>query len=309
MRSPTLGIEPLCRVFGRTRSAYYKAEQRTGKENLEHGLIIGWVRKLRETQPYLGTEKVYHKIKPFLAEHSIKIGRDNLHKLLVKYNLQSSRRRRRAKSTNSNHAYHKYQDLTKNLEVIRPNQLYSSDITYIRRFQDFSYLSLITDNYSHKIVGWHLSKDLSTDGPVKALEMALQNRRRDRSVRLPLMHHSDRGIQYCSRAYIALLKHNKVTVSMAYASYNNPVAERINGILKTELLQDGYPTHEEALAAITRAIAIYNNERPHRSVDMLTPAEAHKLSGLIKKRWRNNNRRKKSKKPAENLNDAAPAEM
>lgn len=292
-----------------TRSAFYKAEQRTGKESLENALIIQWVRKLRETQPYLGTEKVYHMIKPFLKEHGIKIGRDNLHKLLIKYNLQSCRRRRRAKSTNSNHAYHKYQDRTKEVEVVRSNQLWSSDITYIHRFNDFSYLSLITDNYSHKIVGWHLNRDLTTSGPVKALEMAMRHRRDDRTMRKPLMHHSDRGIQYCSRAYIALLKQNKVTVSMAYASYNNPVAERVNGILKTELLQDGYPTHEEALAAIERAIEIYNNERPHRSVDMLTPAEAHKLSGPIKKRWRNNNRRKKSKKSAENLNNAAAVEM
>lgn len=292
-----------------TRSAFYKAEQRTGRENLEHGLIIEWVREIRKDQPYLGTEKVYHKIKPQLKAHGIKIGRDKLHNLLVKYGLQSSRRRRRAKSTNSNHAYHKYPDLTKDLEVIRPNQLYSSDITYIRCFQNFSYLSLITDNYSHKIVGWHLSKNLSTDGPVKALEMAMRHRRDDRSMRKPLMHHSDRGIQYCSRAYIALLKHNKVTVSMAYASYNNPIAERVNGILKTELLQDGYPTHEEALAAIERAIEIYNNERPHRSVDMLTPAEAHKRTGPIKKRWRNNNRREKSKKSTKNLNNAAAVEM
>lgn len=292
-------------MFGNTRSAFYKAEQRAGHENLEHGLIVEQVREIRKDQPYLGTEKIYHMIKPFLQDHRIKIGRDKLHKLLTTYGLQSSRRRRRAKSTDSKHGYRKYPDLAKELEAVRPNQLWSSDITYVRRFQDFSYLSLIIDNYSHKIVGWHLSKNLSTEGPARALEMALRHRREDRSVRLPLMHHSDRGIQYCSRAYVALLKQHKVTISMAYASYNNPVSERINGILKTELLRDGYPTHEEALAAIARAIKIYNNERPHRSIDMLTPAEAHKRSGPLKKRWRNNNRRKKREKSAENLNEAA----
>ena len=226
-----------------------------------------------------------------------------MHKLLVKYNLQSNRRRRRAKSTNSNHAYRKYPDLAANLDVVRPNQLWSSDITYIRRLQNFSYLSLITDNYSHKIVGWHLSKNLSTNGPVKALEMAMRDRRDNRSMRKPLMHHSDRGIQYCSRTYIGLLQQHKVSVSMAFASYNNPVAERINGILKTELLRDGYPTHEEALAAIERAIDIYNNERPHRSVDMLTPAEAHKRTGPLKKRWRDNSRRRKAVLNRKNLNN------
>ncbi|MFK8163295.1 MAG: IS3 family transposase, partial [Lewinella sp.] len=186
---------------------------------------------------------------------------------------------------------------------VRPNELWSSDITYIRRFNDFSYLSLITDSYSHLIVGWYLSKNLSTEGPVKALDAALLNRRKNKATKLPLMHHSDRGIQYCSRAYVALLKKRKVTISMSRASYQNPVAERINGILKTELLQDGYPTHEEALAAIEAAILIYNEERPHRSIDMLTPAQAHKKSGPLKKRWRSSRSRKKRSKSSENLNN------
>lgn len=289
-------------MFGLTRSAFYKAEEKTCIDNLEHSLIIGRVREIREKQPYLGTEKIYHMIGPFLKEHGIKIGRDKLHKLLIEYNLQSNRRKRRAGSTNSNHSYRKYPNLAAKVEPVRPNQLWSSDITYIRRFQNFSYLSLITDSYSHKIVGWHLSENLSTEGPVKALQMALLERRKNKSAGKPLMHHSDRGIQYCSRAYVGLLQKRKVTISMSRASYQNPVAERINGILKTELLQDGYPTHEEALAAIETAIEIYNNERPHRSVDMMTPAEAHKKSGPLKKRWRKNSRRKKPGKSEENLN-------
>lgn len=281
-------------MFGRTRSAFYKAEDKTSYKNLEHALIIGRVREIREKQPYLGTEKVHHMIKSFLEEHRIKMGRDKLNKLLKTYGLQSNRRKRRAGGTNSNHSYRKYPNLAKDVKPVRPNELWASDITYIHRFNDFSYLSLITDSYSNLIVGWHLSKNLSTDGPVKALEMALLNRRKNKAAKLPLMHHSDRGIQYCSRAYVALLKKRNVTISMSRASYQNPVAERINGILKTELLRDAYPTHEEALAAITRAIDIYNNERPHRSVDMMTPAEAHKKTGTIKKRWRTNSRRRKS---------------
>ena len=290
-------------MFGRTRSAFYKAEDKTSYENLEHALIIGRVREIRVDQPYIGTEKVYHIIKPFLIEHGIKMGRDKLHKLLITYKLHSNRRKRRAGGTNSNHSYRKYPNLAKGKTPIRPNELFSSDITYIRRFNDFSYLSLITDSYSHKIVGWHLSKNLSTDGPVKALEMALLNRRKDKAVKLPLMHHSDRGIQYCSRAYVTLLKKRNVTISMSRASYQNPVAERINGILKTELLQDGYPTHEEALAAIEVAIRIYNEERPHRSIDMLTPAQAHKKSGPLKRRWRSSRSRKKRSKSSKNLNN------
>lgn len=290
-------------MFGRTRSAFYKAEDKAGYENLEHALIIGRVREIREKQPYLGTEKIHHKIKPFLEEHGIKMGRDKLNKLLKTYGLQSNRRKRRAGGTNSNHNYRKYPNLAKDVEPVRPNELYSSDITYVRRFNDFSYLSLITDSYSHKIVGWHLSKNLSTDGPIKALEMALLNRRKDKAAKLPLMHHSDRGIQYCSRAYVALLKKQNITISMSRASYQNPVAERLNGILKTELLKDGYPTHEEALAAIEAAILIYNEERPHRSIDMLTPAQAHKKSGPLKKRWRSSRSRRKRSKSSKNLNN------
>jgi transposase InsO family protein len=160
---------------------------------------------------------------------------------------------------NSNHGYRKYLNLAKDKTPTRSNELFFSDITYIRSVNDFSYRSLITDSYSHKIVGWHLSENLSNDGPVKALEMALLNRRKDKAAKLPLMHHSDRGIQCCSRAYVALLEKRNVTISMSRASYLNPVAERINGILKTELLRDTYPTHEEALATIAHAIDICNN--------------------------------------------------
>lgn len=233
-------------------------------------------------------------IKPFLKEHGIKMGRDKLDKLLKDYKLQSCRRKRRAGGTNSNHGYRKYPNLAKDKAPTRPNELWASDITYIRCLGRFSYLSLITDSYSHKIVGWHLSENLSTDGPVKALEMALLNRRKDKSAKLPLMHHSDRGIQYCSRAYVALLEKRKVTISMSRASYQNPVAERANGILKDELLREVYPNHADASPAVDKAIGIYNSKRPHRSVNMMTPDEAHKKTGTIKKRWRTNSRRRKS---------------
>ena len=281
-------------MFGRTRSAFYKAEEKTCLDNLEHALIIGEVRGIRKDQPYIGTEKIYHMIKPFLEEHKLKMGRDKLDKLLKEYKLQSSRRKRRAGGTNSNHGYRKYPNLAKDKAPARPNELWATDITYIRCLGRFSYLSLVTDCYSHKIVGWYLSENLSTDGPVKALEMALLNRRKDKAAKLPLMHHSDRGIQYCSRAYVALLEKNKITISMSRASYQNPVAERANGILKDELLRDVYPAHAEAEPAIDKAIGIYNGKRPHRSVDMMTPDEAHKKTGTIKKRWRTNSRRRKS---------------
>jgi transposase InsO family protein len=139
-------------VFGVSRSAFYKAEEKTDHENLEEALVVGKVRKIRKTQPYPGTEKIYHMIKPFLKEHGIKMGRDKLNKLLNKYQLHSKMRRRRAFQTNSMHRFFKYPNLIKNIVLNRANQLWASDITYIRRFRGFSYLSLITDSYSHRIV-------------------------------------------------------------------------------------------------------------------------------------------------------------
>jgi transposase InsO family protein len=132
--------------------------------------------------------------------------------------------------------------------------------------------------------------------------MALLNRRKDKMHKLPLVHHSDRGIQYCSNSYVVLLNKRKVKVSMAMSSYENPVAERLNGILKTELLNDGYPTHDEVLEAVEEAIRIYNNERPQRSINMMTPGEAHKMMGPMPKRWRRNSRRENLQKNVRNSN-------
>lgn len=200
------------------------------------------------------------------------MGRDKLDKLLNKYSLQSKRKRRRAYQTNSMHRFFKYPNLIKEMVLNRANQLWASDITYIHRFNDFSYLSLITDSYSHRIVGWHLSKDLTTIGPLKALEMALLNRRKDKMQKLPLVHHSDRGIQYCSHAYVNLMRKRNVKISMAMSSYENPVAERINGILKTELLQDGYPYSRRGARSRSRG-------NPHLQQRASAPFRRHDDAG------------------------------
>ena len=254
-------------------------------------MIIEQVRQIKKDQMQMGTEKVYHLLRPFLREHGIKMGRDKLYKLLKTYDLLPKRKRKTAWKTNSNHRFKKYPNLTKELPLNRPNQLWTSDITYIRVGRHFSYLSLITDAYSHKIIGWHLDEGLTAAGPVTALQMALQSRTKSVPP-LPLTHHSDRGIQYCSREYTSLLMKHKVQISMARESYENPVSERLNGVLKNELLRPGYVNHEQALDALTYAIYLYNHKRPHRSTDMLTPHQAHQCNGLLKKRWKLNKWRK-----------------
>ena len=257
------------------------------------------MRQTKEEQPRLGTEKVYLLIKPFLSEHGIKMGRDKLYDLLRTYHLLPKWKRNVPSTTQSKHIYYKHPNLVKNLQVLRPNHVWTNDITYIRCGNGFNYLSLTTDAYSRKIVGWSLQPSLRAEGPIESLQMALKSthkrEKKDSIPPLPLIHHSDRGIQYCCREYVGLLEMNQIQISMATESYENPIAERINGTLKDELLRPGYPNHKLAKADIHKAIRIYNEKRPHRSVNMMTPQEAHELTGPIPKRWKKNMYRDKAK--------------
>jgi len=195
------------------------------------------------------------------------------------------RRRSQPQTTDSNHWMRKYPDLIKDIILSRADELWVSDITYIRLTKKkFAYLSLITDAYSRKIVGFCMNIDLSAAGPLAALEMALKGRASDK----PLIHHSDRGSQYCGDGYVTLLKSNAINISMTQSGNpkDNAIAERVNGILKQELLEDAYSNIKLARCSAEIAIDIYNRMRPHSSVDMMTPEKAHTQTGPIKRRWR-----------------------
>lgn len=213
------------------------------------------------------------------------MGRDAFFELLRENGLLVRMKRNYARTTFSCHRFKKYPDLVKDMVVERPEQLWVSDITYIRIRQDFAYLSLVTDAYSRKIIGFSLSHDLSTDNCLRALKMALATRLTDR----PLVHHSDRGTQYCSIAYTKLLRKKGIAISMTQSGdpRDNAIAERVNGILKMELLQDKYDSIYTAIKSVIQAIAVYNELRPHTSLDMLTPQKAHVMTGHIKLRWQN----------------------
>ena len=179
----------------------------------------------------------------------------------------------------------KYPDLIRNIKLSRADELWVSDITYIHlENSTFAYLSLVTDAYSRKVVGFCMNNDLSADGPIIALEMALKNRLSD----APLIHHSDLGSQYCSDGYISLLKSDTINISMTQSGdpRDNAIAERVNGILKQELLERVYPDIKKAQQSVVTAIDTYNRVRPHSSVDMMTPDNAHKQTGPIKRRWK-----------------------
>lgn len=191
----------------------------------------------------------------------------------------------------------KYANLVKDLQVHRPEQLWVSDITYIRMNNRWGYLSLITDAYSHRIMGHCFHKELTAQGCIQALAMALDQR----IYRDELIHHSDRGSQYCSKGYIQPLMENKIAISMTENGdpYENALAERVNGILKEEFnLHHSGMGFEDTGRRIAESIKAYNQLRPHASCDYLTPEQAHLRAGTLVKRWKN----KKIKKQEPNLN-------
>jgi putative transposase len=230
------------------------------------------------------------------------MGRDKLNTLLRRHGLLITRKRRNPKTTQSNHWFRRYSDLTKNLEVKQSEQLWVADITYICIGYDFNYLSLITDAYSRKIMGYCLYPFLNNDGCIEALKMAVSNR----SSTAPLIHHSDRGVQYCSFDYVMLLKQSQISISMTEngEAHENPIAERINGILKTEFkLNQIFKSRTQALLAVKCSIEAYNYLRPHMSCGYLTPAVAHVTDQPLIKRWKNTRKNfLKSKQQIQNNN-------
>jgi transposase InsO family protein len=220
-----------------------------------------------------------------LMRLDIKLGRDVLFNFLRAENLLIKPKKSYVKTTNSKHWMRRYPNLIKDIEINRPEQLWVSDITYIKTEAGNEYLSLITDAYSKKIMGYELLDNLSSNGPLKALELALKNRKYKHN----LIHHSDRGLQYCSTEYVELLKSNNIKISMTENGdpYENAIAERVNGILKYEfLIIDGFKNHIQAMKVIAESIGIYNESRPHMSCNMLTPNKAHLQQKMKLKKWK-----------------------
>lgn len=284
---PVLGIEVLCRLFGKTRHAYYDYLWRKQFADLKDDLIIQLVQEIRSSLPRVGTRKLHFLLNQKLKEHQLKVGRDHLFDLLAGYKLLIRSRRRKALTTDSRHWMRKYENLIRDIRLERADQLWVSDITYIRLTNGFIYLSLITDAYSRKIVGYSLRKDLNAAGCIEALQKALKNRR---STMKPLIHHSDRGSQYCCKEYVDLLRENNIAISMTTNGdpYENAIAERVNGILKTEFsLYSSQNSFEQTEEAVQISIEVYNGLRPHSSCDYLTPDQAHGKTGKLERKWKN----------------------
>lgn len=253
---------------------------------MQEELILQKVYNLRQNQPTIGCRKLYYLLQQEFSGAALP-GRDALFDLLRENGLLVRRRKRKAPiTTNSWHHFHKYPNLYKGKAPDGPNKVWVADITYIRMDNgEFLYLSLLTDVYSHKIMGWYLSESLDTKGPLVALEQALTTLRGDHR----LIHHSDRGVQYCSHAYTDLLKSRKIGISMTESGdpRENAIAERVNGILKSEWIdRERICSLEQGRERISSIIGIYNSKRPHLSIDMLTPDQAHKQEGALMRRWK-----------------------
>lgn len=281
---PSIVLADICRLFGMSRQAYYKHLNKKEKQYMQEVVMLKMVEHVRTQLPRTGTRKLLHMLRPSFEQHHIRIGRDRLFDTLHAHGLLVRRRKRRyPKTTDSYHRFRKYPNLIKGLSIIRPEQVWVADITYLSIPEGFCYLNLVTDAYSHKIMGYCLHPTLQTEGTLHALKMALGNRQKPQDV---LIHHSDRGTQYCCAEYVKLLTANHLGISMAKSE--NPIAERVNGILKTELgLEQTFESFTHAKKAVKQQVESYNRLRIHASCDYLTPQQAHLTEGSLNKRWKN----------------------
>lgn len=270
-----VSLSRFCRLLGVTRQAYYQHFWQEEFIGIEQNLVLQEVYKIRSRHRHMGGRKLHQMLQPYFLEHQIKMGRDGLFDLLESNHLLVRRRKRRVYTTQSFHWLRKYPNLIKGQQILRPNQLWVSDITYWKIGSGYVYISLITDAYSHKIVGYHVADTLETVQTLEALKMAVQNLPMNHN---GLTHHSDRGIQYCSSEYVQILQHHNIQISMTENSdpRENAIAERVNGILKEEYLYDySVQTLSQAKLVLDFVINLYNLERPHMSCNYKTPAAVH----------------------------------
>lgn len=294
-------MDKIAGLFGKTRQGYYDRMRATKSNEINKDKIMELVLQKRQRMPRLGTRKLHYLLKDELKREGIKMGRDKFFELLGTTDMLVKRRRSYTRTTNSKHWMMKYPNLIKELDINRADQVWVSDITYIRTSEGFYYLSLVTDAYSKKILAYRLSKTLESYQTEEALLMAIKSRRGTEK----LIHHSDRGIQYCSKNYVKLLNKHNIGISMTDDGnvYENAIAERVNGILKEEFgVGEILYSFEQANKLIRKAIKIYNNERPHLSCSMMTPDKAHSASVSLTKMWKSYQRKSFNKhKSLDNL--------
>lgn len=272
----SLTIAQLCESYGMKRDAHYKYQRRDKMAIATKTAVLSMVKERRKDLPREGGRKLHKAFQNEFLEKGIKVGRDKLFDILRDQDMLVKRKRSYVKTTNSFHRFYKYKNLIKDININRPNQVWASDITYIRLVKGHCYLALITDAYSRKIVGYDMSDSLELAGCLRALKMAL----RGACPTQELIHHSDRGLQYCSNQYVEKLQKHKIRISMTEENhcYENAMAERLNGILKDEFyLDQSFPNLNIAKKVCNNAVEIYNTKRLHLSLSYKTPEEVFKM--------------------------------
>ena len=272
---PGAPLKPLCSVFDKSRQAYYKRIRAKTRLERKEQRIIQLVREIRQKLPLIGGRKLCWMLKDSFHAENIRIGRDKFFDILRKHGELVFRKRRFARTTNSRHHFTKYKNIVKDLNITHPEQVFVSDITYIPQAENmFAYAAFTTDAFSRKIMGFSVSDKLDSSIVTDAIIMAINNRKYD----APLIHHSDRGVQFCSNEFTNILKANNIAISMTETGdpRENPIAERINGIIKNEFgLDTPVQSTNQAKSLAAQAVLLYNNMRPHMSCQMRTPAQAH----------------------------------
>ena len=281
-------------MLGHSRQAFYKKKTDGGERLALEIKILVAVREIREIDPGIGGVKLWLMLSAMFADGQVP-GRDAFLDMLRRHGLMQKPRRSRS-TTNSNHRYHKWKNLIKGFTPTAANQLWVSDITYIELERGCCYLHLITDAYSKKIMGWCLAESLAAVFTLKALRMAIRQAGSDNLA--GLIHHSDRGVQYCCDLYVDELQKHGILISMTedYKPTDNGIAERVNGIIKGESFyrkERRFSTYKEALGRIEQFILFYNGQRPHYSIGMQTPDTAYLQTGEQKKLWKTKNYQKK----------------
>lgn len=269
----TVPIAKICEYYQLSRQYYYQERLQVVKDNEDEMVIKKLIEMVRKDLAFLGGKKCYFFLHEMIADAGIKMGRDRFLEVYDKYGFTLHRKRKYVRTTNSNHHFYKHKNLIRDFKMTAPNQVIGSDITYIRlRNGRYLYLFLIMDLYSRKIVGYDLSWSLGVEGGIRALKMALNNGATYQ------IHHSDRGIQYCSHEYTKLLESNGILISMSEKGnpYENAKVERLNGTMKHEFGLAEVPGGEElARRMLEQAVKNYNRLRPHLSLSYKTPSQVH----------------------------------
>ena len=304
-RHPRVSVDTLCSLFGYSRQAWYQASSRQADRACDNHAVLEFVREQREDQPRIGGKKLYKMLKDSAELADLSMGRDAFFALLRENGLLIRQRKKYRPATTNGDGQSIYPDFRKGMTVSRINQLWSSDITYIRLRNEagFAYATFVVDEYSHLIVGYSLTREMTAEAVRTSLEQAVRLQLGDRPhFDGQLTFHTDRGSQFKSAHFQKFHAQYKLCKSMCEQgkSSENPVSERLNGIIKHELLiKEEFDSFDHARHAIDRAVRIYNQKRPHNSIEMLTPQQAHQRGqGPLKKLWRQRKKRTTTQGPS-----------